>query len=58
MGNLIYWDYAGNKVKETSKALADLMASKTGYRLGGSSGHGGFKDWVQIKDSPIPECDD
>ncbi|WP_432630887.1 M14 family zinc carboxypeptidase [Brotaphodocola sp.] len=54
MGNLIYWDYAGNKVKETSKALADLMASKTGYRLGGSSGHGGFKDWVQIKDSPIP----
>ncbi len=54
MGNLIYWDYAGNKAKETSKALADLMASKTGYRLGGSSGHGGFKDWVQIKDSPIP----
>ena len=54
MGNLIYWDYARNKVKETSKALADLMASKTGYRLGGSSGHGGFKDWVQIKDSPIP----
>lgn len=54
MGNLIYWDYAGNKVKESSKALADLMASKTGYRLGGSSGHGGFKDWVQIKDAPIP----
>lgn len=54
MGNIIYWDYRGNKVSAQSKALADLVSAKTGYRLAGASGHGGFKDWVQIKDSPIP----
>lgn len=54
MGNIIYWDYQGNRVSAESQALAALVASKTGYRLAGSSGHGGFKDWVQIKDGPIP----
>lgn len=54
MGNIIYWDYQGNKVQPQSKALADLVSAKTGYRLAGSSGNGGFKDWVQINDSPIP----
>ena len=54
MGNIIYWDYPGNKVSTQSKELADLVSGKTGYRQAGSSGHGGFKDWVQINDSPTP----
>ena len=54
MGNLVYWDFAGNKVSEQSKALADLVTSITGYRTNGSSGKGGFKDYVQTKDNPIP----
>lgn len=54
MGNIIYWDYQGNKVAGQSLELANLIAGKTGYRLAGSSGHGGFKDWVQIKEGPIP----
>ncbi|MDD3252622.1 MAG: M14 family zinc carboxypeptidase [Lachnospiraceae bacterium] len=54
MGNIIYWDYSGNKVSAQSRELANLIAAKTGYRLAGSSGHGGYKDWVQIKDGPIP----
>lgn len=54
MGNLVYWDFAGNKVAEQSKALANLVTSITGYRTNGSSGKGGFKDYVQTKDNPIP----
>ena len=54
MGNLVYWDFAGNKVAEQSKALAELVTGITGYRTNRSSGKGGFKDYVQIKDSPIP----
>lgn len=54
MGNVIYWDYAGNQVQRWSGELATLVAANTGYRTAGSSGHGGFKDWVQIKDNPIP----
>lgn len=54
MGNLVYWDFAGNKVAEQSKALAELVTGITGYRINRSSGKGGFKDYVQIKDSPIP----
>lgn len=54
MGNIIYWDYQNNKVTEQSRVLADMVSGKTGYRLAGSSGHGGFKDWVQINDSPAP----
>lgn len=54
MGNIIYWDYQDNKVSEQSRDLASRISGKTGYRLAGSSGHGGFKDWVQINDSPIP----
>lgn len=54
MGNLVYWDFAGNKVSEQSKALADLVTGISGYRTNGSSGKGGFKDYVQTKDNPIP----
>lgn len=54
MGNLVYWDFAGNKVSAQSKALAALVTGITGYRTNGSSGKGGFKDYVQIKDNPIP----
>jgi len=54
MGNIIYWNYAGNRVEEESSALAQLVSGKTGYRLVDSSGHGGFKDWAQIKDDPVP----
>lgn len=54
MGNVIYWDYEGNRVSRQSEELASLAAASTGNRLAASSGHGGFKDWTQIKDSPIP----
>ncbi len=54
MGNLVYWDFAGNKVSAESKALASLVTGITGYRTNGSSGKGGFKDYVQIKENPIP----
>lgn len=54
MGNLIYSDYPGNRVQRASAELATLAAVSTGYGLAGSSGHGGYKDWVQIKDDPIP----
>ena len=26
----------------------------TGYRTDGSDGKGGFKDWMQSKDNPVP----
>ena len=54
MGNIIYWDYPGNTVSVQSQELANAVSAKTGYRLAGSSGHGGFKDWLQIKENPIP----
>ena len=53
MGNVIYWDYTGNKQFDRSRELADMVAMNTGYRPAGSSGHGGFKDWTQIKENPI-----
>lgn len=53
MGNIIYWDYAGNQQFERSKELAELVAMNTGYRPAGASGNGGFKDWTQIKENPI-----
>lgn len=54
MGDIIYWDYTGNKQYDKSREMANLIAANTGYRPAGSSGHGGFKDWTQIKDNPIP----
>jgi g-D-glutamyl-meso-diaminopimelate peptidase len=53
MGNVIYWDYEGNKVQQQSRELADSLLSNTGYISGGSSGHGGFKDWLQIRENPV-----
>ncbi len=54
MGNIIYWDYPGNQVQQASGELATVIAEMTGYRTESSSGHGGFKDWTQIKGNPIP----
>lgn len=53
MGNIIYWDYAGNQQYDRSRELANLVSQNTGYRPAGSSGNGGFKDWTQIKENPI-----
>ena len=49
-----YATYKGNTVSAQSQELANAVSAKTGYRLAGSSGHGGFKDWLQIKENPIP----
>lgn len=54
MGNVIYWDYETSRVRQQSQELAALVSASNGNRLAESSGHGGFKDWTQIKDSPIP----
>lgn len=54
MGNIIYWDTQISKVKDASLSLAQSISSVTGYRLDGSDGKGGFKDWMQAKDNPIP----
>ena len=54
MGEVIYWDYEGNLVQSESKELADLVAGITGYRQIDSSGGGGYKDWLQIRENPVP----
>lgn len=54
MGNIIYWDTKISKVKESSKALADSIGAVTGYKLDGSDGKGGYKDWMQSKNNPVP----
>jgi g-D-glutamyl-meso-diaminopimelate peptidase len=54
MGNIIYWDYEGNRVQQASGEITSLIEISTGYRAAGSSGRGGFKDWTQIKEDPIP----
>ncbi len=53
-GEVIYWDFDGNQVREESKELANVFAEITGYRLEGANGKGGFKDWMQIKNNPVP----
>lgn len=54
MGEVVYWDFAGNRVQTQSNELADLVVSLTGYRKLGASGAGGYKDWLQIKENPVP----
>lgn len=55
MGNVIYWDIRGNKVREESLEFARLMSNVTGgYRILPSSGGGGFKDWIQLSLRPVP----
>lgn len=55
MGNVIYWDIRGNKVQAQSRELAELMSSVTGgYRILPSSGGGGYKDWIQLSEHPVP----
>lgn len=53
MGNIIYWDTKTSRVKDASKALADSLGTVTGYKLDGSDGKGGYKDWMQSKDNPV-----
>jgi len=54
MGNLIYWDSQGSQTKEASQALAQSLSGVTGYPLDGSGGKGGYKDWMQSKENPVP----
>lgn len=55
MGNVIYWDIRGNKVQEESRELAQLMSNVTGgYRILPSTGGGGYKDWIQLSERPVP----
>lgn len=55
MGNVIYWDIRGNKVQDASAQLANLMSNVTGgYRILPSAGGGGFKDWIQLSETPVP----
>lgn len=54
MGNIIYWDYPGNLVQQASGEIATVVSGLTGYQSLGSSGHGGFKDWAQIRENPVP----
>ncbi|MEY8338297.1 M14 family zinc carboxypeptidase [Lachnospiraceae bacterium 62-35] len=53
-GEVIYWDYEENKVRDQSRELAELFVQSTGYRLLGSDGKGGFKDWMQARENPVP----
>ncbi len=55
MGDVIYWDIAGNKVQQESSDLANLMSVVTGgYRILPSEGGGGYKDWIQLSSHPVP----
>lgn len=55
MGNVLYWDIPGNKVQGTSQELANLISAATGgYRLLPSNGGGGYKDWIQLHQNPVP----
>lgn len=54
MGNIIYWDTQISKVKDASMSLAQRISGVTGYRMDESDGKGGYKDWMQSKDSPVP----
>lgn len=48
-GEIIYWDCSTSKQKTASESLAKALSSMTGYRLDGSDGKGGYKDWMQSK---------
>lgn len=55
MGKVIYWDIEGNKERERSRQLAQLMSEATGgYQMLYSGGGGGFKDWAQLREKPVP----
>ncbi len=55
MGDVIYWDIPGNKVQPESAQLANLMSVVTGgYRMLPSEGGGGYKDWIQLGNNPVP----
>lgn len=48
MGEVIYWDIAGNRLREHSRDLANNLSALTGYQMLFSAGGGGFKDYVQL----------
>lgn len=54
MGQVIYWDIDGNKVREKSRFLANNMLVLTGYRMLYSGNGGGFKDYAQLYGSGCP----
>lgn len=55
MGQVIYWDIEDNKVKAQSQHLGQLISAATGgYQMLYSGGGGGFKDWLQLAENPVP----
>lgn len=54
MGNTIYWDSLSSRTKEASVSLAQSLSAVTGYPLDESPGKGGYKDWMQSKENPVP----
>ncbi len=54
MGNVIYWNTNLSRVPTESKELADSISTVTGYKLDGSDGKGGFKDWMVDKSGAVP----
>ncbi|MEF9940582.1 MAG: M14 family zinc carboxypeptidase [Clostridium sp.] len=53
MGSVIYWNTADNKLAAPSLDMAQQVSAENGYRVLGSLGVGGFKDWLQKRDKPI-----
>ena len=54
MGEVIYWDLDGNKVREKSRFLANNVSALTGYTLLYSGEGAGFKDYVQLFGTGTP----
>lgn len=53
-GEIIYWDSSTSVTKTGSHTLAQAISATTGYRLNGSDGRSGFKDWMQSKPGGVP----
>ena len=54
MGQVIYWDTENNRQTASSKELAELVSRHNGYQILGSTGVGGYKDWLQQREKSIP----
>ncbi|MCC8024318.1 MAG: peptidase [Clostridium sp.] len=53
-GEVIYWTTSSNGAKMASSTLAEDISIMTGYRMDSSDGKGGFKDWMQSKETAVP----
>lgn len=53
-GEVIYWTTSSNGAKMASNTLAESISVMTGYRMDSSDGKGGFKDWMQSRNNPVP----